>query len=181
MIVPVAVAVGGRVAVPVAVAVSVGPPGVFVPVAVAVGGGVSVAVFVTAAVCAADVAADDVAATDVAPAADVAATDVAAADVAAADVATIDVLATHGAGGAVTTMETLTKTVRALSPTIGSGGVSSALRRIKGTMRGTIGKKSPLMITTRRDLLVELGLNSVASKSSPGSQNSYCVVPGPES
>ena len=120
MIVPVAVAVGGSVAVRVAVAVEVGPPGVFVLVAVpvAVGGVVAVA--------------DDVG--------DGATVFVA---VFVAVSVWVGVLGTQVDGGAVTIMETLTRIVRALIPVIGSAGVSSALRRMKGTMRGTMGMKSP--------------------------------------
>jgi hypothetical protein len=50
----------------------------------------------------------------------------------------------------VTSMETLTRMVRALIPVIGSGGISDSEREMKGTNLGMIGKKSPLIFTWMR-------------------------------
>ena len=50
----------------------------------------------------------------------------------------------------VTSMETLTRIVRALIPVIGSGGMSDSEREMKGTNLGTSGKKSPLIFTWMR-------------------------------
>lgn len=61
----------------------------------------------------------------------------------------VGVLASQVEGGAVTAMETDTRTVRALFASIGPLAVASE-RSINGTNLGTIGKKSPLISTTRR-------------------------------
>ena len=55
-------------------------------------------------------------------------------------------------------MEIATRIVRALLPTIGSGGISDDDREINGTSFGMMGKKSPSILTTMRWVFAELGL-----------------------
>ena len=52
----------------------------------------------------------------------------------------VGVEACHVDGGTVTTIATLTKTVRALSAVMGSAGVSALERERNGTIFGTIGR-----------------------------------------
>ena len=67
-------------------------------------------------------------------------------DVAVAVGGVVGVLADRS-GVFVTSMETLTRMVRALIPVIGSGGISDSEREMKGTNLGMIGRKSPLIST----------------------------------
>ncbi len=88
----------------------------------------------------------------------------------------VGVLACHVTGGAVTAMETLTRMVRALSPTIGLGGVLVVLRVMKGTIFGTMGMKSPSIFTRIRVVFAAEGMTLV---STAPSQVSNIAVPGP--
>ena len=79
-------------------------------------------------------------------------------------------------GGIVTWMEIATRTVRALLPTIGSGGISDDDREINGTSFGMMGKKSPSILTTMRWLLPD-GLKPVGSTATPPRQYSVSFNP----
>jgi hypothetical protein len=72
----------------------------------------------------------------------------------------VGVLACHAAGGAVTMIETLTSTVRALIPSIGFP--LAEVRAMNGTIRGTIGRKSPSMLTMMRVLFAVPGVKDVS-------------------
>ena len=62
----------------------------------------------------------------------------------------------------MTAIEMETRMVRALSPIIGPPGLV-AERSIKGTSFGTIGKKSPLIITLMRVVLAVDGVTPVST------------------
>ena len=92
-------------------------------------------------------------------------------------------------GGSVTTMDTARRIVRALSPRIGS--LLATERSIKGTSLGTIGKKSPRIVTTIRVVFSEDGATPVSTDPSHislqggtvgGSVEGFVpAVPGPSS
>jgi hypothetical protein len=85
-------------------------------------------------------------------------------------------------GGTVTWMATLTKTVRELWAVMGSGGESVLDRERKGTILGTIGKKSPSIVTRKRCVLVGLKVVSVSGKlvtGLPPQKFVLTVDPGP--
>ena len=98
-------------------------------------------------------------------------------------------LASHVWGGAVTAMEMATRIVRALSPMMGSPLATE--RSIKGTNFGTIGNKSPLIITLMRVVLAVDGVTAVSTVPSHislqggtvgGSVGGFVpAVPGPSS
>lgn len=92
----------------------------------------------------------------------------------------VGVLACQVTGGAVTAMETLTKIVRALAAL--TGFPVSTERRMNGTILGTTGLKSPSIVTLRREMFPELGLNDI-SETGGGepAQKVVTGVPGPVS
>ena len=73
----------------------------------------------------------------------------------------VAVLGSNVLGGSVTTISTDTRIVRALSPIMGSPLVCE--RSKNGTSLGTIGKKSPLIITFRRVVLLDDGATLVST------------------
>lgn len=86
----------------------------------------------------------------------------------------VAVLASQVKGGAVTSIATDTRILRALLPSIGSP--LPVERSIKGTKRGMIGKKSPWISTMIRVVLSDDG---VTFGSTNPSHVSKTAVPGP--